>query len=100
MQAKGDRRERRAIALAERNHMMIEAAGPEIGDALVARHEIEPPDRSIELLRSADIRSLEIDAAQCRDWKMGHCRRLLPTSGKRFALSRTMRLRAGRSLGR
>ena len=49
--------------------MMIGAAGPQIGDALVTRHEIKAPDGRIELLRAVDIRRFEIDAAQCRDGK-------------------------------
>src|SRR5450631_475526 len=48
---------------------------PQVGDALVTRHEIKPPDGRIEPLRPADIRRFEIDTAQCRDCKMGHCGR-------------------------
>src|SRR5450755_2858113 len=66
------------LALPQGHHMMIDAAGPQIADALVTRHEIKPPDGRIEPLRPADIRRFEIDAAQCRDWKMGHCERRFP----------------------
>jgi hypothetical protein len=75
MEPKRDSPERRTIALLQGNHMMIDAAGPQIGDALVTRHEIKPPDGRIELLRPCDVWGFEIDAAQCRDWKVGHCRR-------------------------
>src|SRR5450755_114938 len=84
MEPKRDGPERRMLALPQGHHMMIEAASPQIGDALLSRHEIKPPDGRIELLRPADIRRFEIDAAQCRDWKMGHCGRRSPSPCRPF----------------
>ena len=70
IEPKRDRPERRAIALPQGNHMMVGAACPQIGDALMTRHEIESPDGDIKLLRQAEIRSFKIDAAQRRDRKV------------------------------
>src|SRR5580704_12093206 len=79
MEPKRDSSERRMLALPQGHHMMIDAAGPQIGDALVTRYEIKSPDGYIKLLRSAEIRSFKIDAAQRRDRKMRHCRRRSPS---------------------
>src|SRR4051812_35926207 len=72
MQPKRHSPEGRTIALPQGHHVMIGAAGPQVGGALVTRHEIEPPDRGIEVLRTAEVRRFEIDAAQGGDGKMGH----------------------------
>jgi hypothetical protein len=85
------------LALPQGHHMMISAACPQIRDALVTRHKIEPPRGYIKLLRSAEIRSFKIDAAQRRDRKMRHCRRR-PQSVQAFLQCRR-RSPASRFLG-